>query len=297
MPKPKNVSPKVFISYSWDSPSHKNWVKELAEELREFSVDIILDQWDMRPGQSLTQFMESSIDRADFVLVICTPNYAQRSNARRGGVGFEQQIISGRMLLGLKNKSFIPIVRKGNFLPGKNCAVPTHLTGLFSLKMNGRGFHNDEFTQLVQALLGLPRHRPPPLRQSPLFRPKAHKAKRAKFSLRLPDLELDGYQMSSGKAQAELYPKSFEIPSERARQSVGKGDLVKITFRLWDKSDKELVGERMWVKVTSLRSCYYVGKLSNQPLTMDRNGWPLKWGDTVCFLPEHIIDIEKNAPI
>ena len=291
----KKVSPTVFISYSWDSPSHKKWVEELAKELVNYSAKVIFDRWDMKPGESLTQFMELGIERADFVLVICTPNYAQKSNARRGGVGYEQQIISGRMALGLKDKSFIPIVRKGNLLPGKDCAVPTHLTGLFTLTMKSRGFDNDEFNDLIQAIFALPGHKPPPLRQSPLFKPKIRKNKKTKTSLRLPNVELDGYEIRSGKVANELYPKTFYIPSERARKTVQKGDLVKLIFGIWDKEDKDLFGERMWVKITNLRSVYYVGKLSNQPLTSDKKGGPLKWGDTVFFLPEHVIEIEKKS--
>ena len=38
--------PKVFISYSHDSPEHRRWVSELGAKLRRNGVDVILDQWD-----------------------------------------------------------------------------------------------------------------------------------------------------------------------------------------------------------------------------------------------------------
>ena len=38
--------PKLFVSYSWTSPDHEAWVLQLATELRESGVDVILDKWD-----------------------------------------------------------------------------------------------------------------------------------------------------------------------------------------------------------------------------------------------------------
>jgi len=75
--------PTVFISYSWDNDAHRAWVKELAERLVLNGVHVKLDQWDLVPGDSLTQFMEHEISASDFVLVICTPNYAQNRPLER----------------------------------------------------------------------------------------------------------------------------------------------------------------------------------------------------------------------
>jgi hypothetical protein len=36
-------NPKVFISYSWGSAEHQQWVLDLATQLRESSVDAIID--------------------------------------------------------------------------------------------------------------------------------------------------------------------------------------------------------------------------------------------------------------
>jgi hypothetical protein len=79
--------PSVFISHSWDSVTHKRWVRELAERLVTSGVKVSLDQWDVGPGESLTKLMEEQIITCDYVLVICTPQYARRSKERRGGVG------------------------------------------------------------------------------------------------------------------------------------------------------------------------------------------------------------------
>lgn len=35
-------NPKVFISYSWDSESHKKWVIALSNELRKNGIDAVV---------------------------------------------------------------------------------------------------------------------------------------------------------------------------------------------------------------------------------------------------------------
>ena len=45
--------PKVFISYSYDTPEHKQWVSELGAKLRRKGVEVILDQWHLRLGDDL----------------------------------------------------------------------------------------------------------------------------------------------------------------------------------------------------------------------------------------------------
>ena len=56
---------KVFISYSWDSEEHKNWVLKLATDLRSHGVDVIFDQWDARLGKDLPFFLLRIQNRDD----------------------------------------------------------------------------------------------------------------------------------------------------------------------------------------------------------------------------------------
>ena len=56
-----NDEPKVFISYSHDSESHKAWVLKLATDLRDHGVDAILDEWDLKLGEDIVKFMEDSV--------------------------------------------------------------------------------------------------------------------------------------------------------------------------------------------------------------------------------------------
>ncbi|QHO73082.1 hypothetical protein ACH79_10955 [Bradyrhizobium sp. CCBAU 051011] len=98
--------PSAFISYSWDSAAtHERWVASLAARLEQNGVKVWLDQWHVKAGESLTKFMESKIRSSGHVVVVCTPAYARKSNARQGGVGFEQQIISADRLAGIPRRN------------------------------------------------------------------------------------------------------------------------------------------------------------------------------------------------
>ena len=106
----------VFISYSWDNPEHQEWVLNLSKDLMEkFGIDVILDQFELSAGKDLTHFMESSLEKADKVLVILTPNYKDKAENRKSGVGYETSMISQEIFESPISKvKFIPILRIGS---------------------------------------------------------------------------------------------------------------------------------------------------------------------------------------
>lgn len=303
-------SPTAFISYSWDDEAHKAWVLALPERLVENGVVVRLDRWDVPLGASLTAFMERSVQDCDFTLVICTPNYASRSQTRTGGVGYEQQIISGHIVSGIDRTKFIPIVRSGSFeVAASDYSLPSHFSGIHALDLRG-DFSDEVFEDLLRAIFRIPRLTPPNLGRAPEFAPAPDQR-----MVRLPTAEIDGWHLNSGVVSNELYPESFIIPSEEERRSVQPTDLVKLSFELKqflydgeklvpdDEDGDELHGERMWVEVTGGNGPYYVGRLRNQPASYmyenpddpsDRHiatDAPLTFDSEIVFLPEHIISI------
>src|SRR5438046_1159567 len=104
-------NPRVFISYSWPSPEHEQWVIELAERLVNDGVDIILDKWMLREGQDKYSFMEKMVtdDMVIKVLVLSDKRYSERADSRKGGVGTESQIISKEIYERVDQQKFIPI--------------------------------------------------------------------------------------------------------------------------------------------------------------------------------------------
>lgn len=106
--------PVVFISYSWDSEDHKEWVAKLAKDLCENGIYVLLDQY-LEDGTMLPLFMEYGIERADRIIVVGTESYKAKGRAIGTGASFEDCIISSEMLHNIGTKKFIPCLRQGEF--------------------------------------------------------------------------------------------------------------------------------------------------------------------------------------
>ena len=156
-------NPKVFISYSHDSPEHKQWVSELAARLRRNGIDAILDQWDLGLGDDVTRFMQRSIVDADRVLVVCTNQYVSKANADEGGVGYESMIVNAQLVQNLGTDKFIPIIRQAS---GKQ-KTPTFLgTRVYADFTNDSQF-DVACEKLIRELHEMPITERPPLGKSP----------------------------------------------------------------------------------------------------------------------------------
>jgi hypothetical protein len=71
-------SPKVFVSYSHDSLTHRKRVWEFAKRLRDWGIDAVIDQYVPNPAEGFPKWMAAQIEAADFVVVICTAGYLRR---------------------------------------------------------------------------------------------------------------------------------------------------------------------------------------------------------------------------
>jgi|GEM_PF-5861978 len=107
----------VFVSYSWDSEEHKQWVLSVAEALhREPDIDVVFDQFDVWPGKDLTHFMEQGL-KCERVVVVSTPSYVSKSRDRVGGVGYECSLITADLVKDMGQDTFIPVLRAGEDVP------------------------------------------------------------------------------------------------------------------------------------------------------------------------------------
>lgn len=148
---------KVFISYSWDNDDHKNWVRELAARLRSDGIDVTLDQWHLVPGDQLPEFMERSVRESEYVLIVCTHKYKERSNNRQGGVGYEGDIITAEFMASRNHRKFIPILRQQ---PWKDSA-PNWLLGKYFIDLSASPFPQKYYDDLLTTLLGTREKAPP----------------------------------------------------------------------------------------------------------------------------------------
>ena len=155
--------PKVFISYSHDTPEHKQWVSELGAKLRYNGVDAILDQWDLGLGEDPTRFMETGVRDSDRVLVICTDSYVRKADAGKGGVGYERLIVTAQFVQDLGTNKFIPIIRQ----PSGEERIPTYLGARIHINFTDDNQFDAKFNELLHELHQVPIVQKPPLGKNP----------------------------------------------------------------------------------------------------------------------------------
>ena len=80
--QPEEKPPLVFISYSWDSLEHKQWVLKFADLLILNGVDVLLDQYELSVGKNMFHFMEQSVSNAGKVIMLFTENYATKADKK-----------------------------------------------------------------------------------------------------------------------------------------------------------------------------------------------------------------------
>jgi hypothetical protein len=153
--------PRVFISYSHDSVEHERAVLELATRLRGDNVDAWIDQFEPAPVQGWPRWMEHEIDRADFVLLVCTETYLNRVMMRAEvgkGLGalWEGNLVYQYLYdAGTVNSKFIPILPPR----GKSEHIPMPLRGA----QRYSPFLDDGYNALYRRLTDQPAVSVPPL--------------------------------------------------------------------------------------------------------------------------------------
>jgi hypothetical protein len=118
--------PSVFISYSHDSEEHKDRVLSFANQLCEDGVDCFLDQYEDSPVEGWTLWMNNCINKADFVLMLCTETYYNRVMGKeKKGIGlggkFEGKLIHTKIYKDdSNNDKYLPLLFDSNhrkFIP------------------------------------------------------------------------------------------------------------------------------------------------------------------------------------
>jgi len=162
-------NPKVFISYSWSSPDHQEWVKQLATDLIHSGVEVLIDRWELREGHESTAFMEKMVSDPEVgkVLIITDRVYVEKSNLRQGGAGTEAQIISGELFRGTDVGKFAALIRELDQY-GKPY-VPAYYTSRIYIDFTDETRHQDSFEQLLRWIFDKPADRKPKLGNIPHF--------------------------------------------------------------------------------------------------------------------------------
>lgn len=145
-------APRIFISYSHDSDAHRGFVLSLSNRLRADGIDCQIDQYvNGFPAEGWQRWMETQVEAADFVLVVCTPLYLKRYRGldRDGGRGvtFEGVVISQSLYdVYYQNTKFVPVLPEG----GVVADVPMPLKGFGAFGLMG------EYEGLYRFVTGQP---------------------------------------------------------------------------------------------------------------------------------------------
>ncbi|WP_417366727.1 toll/interleukin-1 receptor domain-containing protein, partial [Flavobacterium beibuense] len=160
----EETSPKIFISYSWDSEEHKDWVRNLADKLIENGIEVILDQYELRPGKNMLHFMDTAIQKADKVLIIFTENYKLKADKRKGGVGYEYSICNIDLFKQISdNEKYIPALRNGTYIT----SIPEFIQQFISIDMTNDEKREEYIKELISAIYNKPKLTKPQIGTKP----------------------------------------------------------------------------------------------------------------------------------
>ncbi|MGG0747276.1 toll/interleukin-1 receptor domain-containing protein [Priestia megaterium] len=145
---PKNV----FISYSWDSEQHRQWVLDLANQLRESHVNAMIDIFFTQISTvNLNTMMISNMRDSDRIIVVLTEDYALKAENLKGGVGFETILTVSEMQENIDKYIFI-VRHKGDL----NKAIPFHLKGYYFIDFSNDNNFEANFKQLLHKIYEVP---------------------------------------------------------------------------------------------------------------------------------------------
>ena len=162
-------NPKLFISYSWSSPEHEQWVLNLATELREAGIDVIYDKWDLKEGHDAFAFMEKMVTDPEIkkVVIICDRVYAEKADGRSGGVGTETQIITPEIYGKENQDKFVAIVAERD--ENGNEYLPTYCKSRIYIDLSDTDLYATNFEQLLRWVYDKPLYIKPKIGKMPSF--------------------------------------------------------------------------------------------------------------------------------
>lgn len=163
------INPKVFISYSWTSSEHEEWVVQLAKRLRADGIDVVLDKWDLKVGHDIYAFMESMVtsESIDKVLIICDKGYKEKAENREKGVGTETQIITPQIYNDTQQEKFIPIVAERD--ENGNNYIPAYIGSRVYIDLSSPDFFEENYETLLRTIYKVPLYKKPALGKPPAY--------------------------------------------------------------------------------------------------------------------------------
>lgn len=150
--KKMSRNPKAFISYSWDSKEHEEWVMKFYATLRKYGIDAKLDKFETQGKTvNLNHMMVENIRDNDYTIVIMTDKYAEKANKLIGGVGIETQMLYNYIST---NKNKIILVKRDT---SSKC-IPFYLEGLSYIDFSNNEKLSESFDELLRRILDIKKY-------------------------------------------------------------------------------------------------------------------------------------------
>jgi hypothetical protein len=161
--------PKLFISYSWSNNEHQQWVIDLATQLMESGVDVILDKWELKEGNDTISFMEKMVTDSNVkkVIMICDKVYAEKADKRSGGVGTETQIISPEIYAKQDQNKFVAVLSERD--EKGNPYIPTYYKSRIHIDLSNSDLYSSNFERLLRWIFDKPLNIKPEIGKPPAF--------------------------------------------------------------------------------------------------------------------------------
>lgn len=245
--------PKVFISYSHDSGSHREGVRKLAERLIANGIDVTIDLWiNGTPDKGWPLWMTKSLKASDFVLVVCTKTYYERAmdeapdgqgNGKGQGVKWESLLFNSHIYTNdSRNKKYIPV-----FLADADIKlIPDGLRSFTYYSVDD----DDQYMRLYRYLTNQPEYvkpQPGSLLKLDTKKPFTQSDAPANESVPTPIVDLSAMPTSSGtivgrESEVEWLNKAWDDPKSRvvsviAWGGVGKTSLINYWLNKMSEND------------------------------------------------------------
>lgn len=243
MPPP----PKLFISYSWTTPEHEQWVVDLATELVNSGIDVVLDKWALREGHDSIAFMEAMVTDPQIrkVALICDRTYADKANGRLGGVGTETQIISAEVYAKQSQDKFVAVLPERD--DQDNAFLPVYYKSRIYIDLSDSDRYAASFEKLVRWVFDKPLHVRPELGKPPGY--IVNDSAPVLGTSPLAKRAVDGFKQDRAFAQGALaeYLSTFAEQMDRLRPSVDES--VEHDDRIFASIEASLAARNEFIEV------------------------------------------------
>ncbi len=144
---------RVFISHTSKDDNAIKWVKELAYYLMDHGIQARVDQFHLRRGMDLPQWMSNELTLAQKVVIVSDEAYKIKADGRFGGVGWETMIIQGDISQLPPDSTKYQVVVRSEILEN---GLPIYLKSKFVFHAPPSDLSNSYKKELLKELLDLP---------------------------------------------------------------------------------------------------------------------------------------------